>query len=86
MGIRASKYKSEEFATLSLYFPRRNNAGQLVYAFLICEIHLIKDLRMNLLIDNDIIFLESFVMDVKGKSILIRSCKVTVLIDVRQKG
>ena len=85
-GIRASKHKLREFAALSLYFSKKNNAWQLVYASLTYKIHIIKDLRANLLIDNNIISPESFVIDVKKGNVLIKSCKVTVLVNARQKG
>lgn len=84
--IEASRYKSEEFVALSLYVPGRDNADQQVYASLTCKIHLVKDLRANLLIDNDIILPEGFIIDIKKRSVLIRSCKVTVPINIRQKG
>ncbi len=83
-GIGASKHESREFAALSLYFPEKNNAGQLVYASITCEIHLVEDLRANLLIGNNIMFPEDFVIDVKGKKALIGSCKVTIPINARQ--
>ncbi len=85
-GIGASKHESGEFAVLSLYFPGKDNAGQLVYASLTCKIHLVEDLRANLLIGNDIMSPEGFVIDVKGKKALISSCEVTVPIDARQRG
>lgn len=84
-GIGASKHKLRKFAALSLYFPGKNNTGQLVYTFLTCKIHLVKDLKANMLIDNNIMSPEGFVIDVKGKSALSRSCGVTVPIDARQK-
>lgn len=85
-GIKASKYKSRKFATLLLYFLKRNNAASLVYVFLICKIHLVKDLRANLLSDNNIISTKGLVIDIKGKSALIKSCKVIVPIVIRQRG
>ena len=54
-SIGASKHELEKFAALLLYFPGRNNAGQQVYALLTCEIHLVEDLKANLLIANNII-------------------------------
>ena len=85
-GIRASKHKSGEFASLSLYFQGKDNARQLVYASLTCEIYLVEDLRANLLIENDIMSPEGFVINVKRKKALIGSCGVTVPIDARQCG
>lgn len=84
-GIRASKYKSEEFTALLFYFLRKNNTGQLVYTSLTCKIHLVKHLKANLLIGNVIKPQDSFVIDVKGKNALIRSCKMIVSIDIKQK-
>ena len=84
--IKASKHESGEFAALFLYFPGRDNTGQQVYAFLTCKIYLVKGLRANLLIGNNIMSPEGFIIDIKRRSILIRSCGVTVPIDVRQRG
>lgn len=80
---KASKHESGEFDGLLLYFPEKNNARQLVYTSLTYKIHLVEDLRANLLIGNDIMSSKSFVIDVKGKKALIGSCKVTILIDAR---
>lgn len=85
-GIAASKHKSRDFAALFLYFLGRNDAGQQVYASLTCEIHLVKGLKANLLIGNNIMSPEGFVIDVKKRSLLIGTCKVTVHIDARQHG
>lgn len=84
-GIKAFKNKSGEFAALSLYFPGKNNTKQLVYISLTCVIHLVKGLRANLLIGNNIISSEGFVIDVKWRSILISTCGVTIPINTRQK-
>lgn len=57
-GIGPFKYKSKEFAAFSVYFLDKKNAAQRVYASLTCQIDLVKSLKMNLLISNNIIFLE----------------------------
>lgn len=62
--IEVFKHKSEEFATLSLYFPRKNDIEQLAYISLTYKIYLVKDLRANLLIGNDIISLENFFINI----------------------
>lgn len=83
--IKASKHKSGKFIALSIYFSSKNNAKQLVYASLTYEIYLIKSLRANLLIGNNIIFPKGFVIDVKEFSVLIKSCKMISSINARQK-
>lgn len=84
-GIGASKHKSGKFATLLLYFLGKNNVGQLVYTSLTCEIYLVKDPKANLVIGNNIMFLKSFVIDIRGKNAFIKSCGVTITIDTRQR-
>lgn len=85
-GIGASKHESVEFAALSLYFPGKDSTGRLVYASIRCEIHLVKGLRVNLLIGNDILSPEGFIIDIGRKSALIRSCAVTISINTKQRG
>lgn len=82
-GIGASKYKSAEFAALSLSFPGKDDAGQLVYAALKCKIHLVVGLQANLLISNNILSPEGVVIDIGGRSALIGSCGVTVTINAK---
>lgn len=84
-GIRASRHESKEFVALSLYFLGKNSARKLVYALLRYKIHLVKGLRANLLIKNDIILPKNFVINIEKKTILIKSCGVIVFISVRQK-
>ncbi len=84
-GIGSSKHESGEYAALSLYFPGKDNTSQQVYASLTFEIHLVKGLRANLLIDNDIMSPESFIIDVIRKSVFIGSCGVTISINARQR-
>ena len=85
-GIGSSKHNSGEYAILFLYFSSKDNASQQVYASLTYKIHLIKGLRTNLLIGNNIMSLKNFIIDIKKKIVLIESCDVTVLINARQRG
>lgn len=84
--MEVSKHWSEVFAALFLYFSSKNDVDQLFYAFLTCEIHLVKSLRSNLWIANDIISLKDFVINVKRRSVFIESCEIAVPINIRQKG
>ena len=84
--IEVSRHESDKFAALSLYFSKKDGAGKLVYASLRCEIHLVEGLRANLLIGNDIMLPENFVIDIEKKTTLIESCRVTVPISARQRG
>lgn len=85
-NISTYKHESAEFAALLLYFSGKNNARHLVYIALNCEIYLVKGLRANLLISNNILSLEGVVIDIGKRSILIGSCGVTIAINVKQQG
>ncbi len=85
-GIGASKHESLEFAALSLYFSGRNGGGDLVYAALQCEIHLVEGLHANLLIGNDIMSPEGMIIDLGKKTALIGACGVTIDVNAKQRG
>lgn len=82
-SIGVSKHKSSKFAVLSLYFSSRNNIRKLVYTLLQCEIHLVKGLRANLLIDNDIISPKAMIIDLRKKTALIGACEVTINVNAK---
>lgn len=81
--ISASKHESAKVIALSLYFPGKNNAGQLVYITLNYENHLVKGFSANLLIGNNILSLKKVVIDIDRKSVLIESCGITITINVK---
>lgn len=85
-GIRVSKLESAEFAILFLYFLGKDSTGRLVYALIRCEIFLVKELRANLLISNNILSQESFIIDIGRKNALIWSCAVIISINTKQWG
>lgn len=84
--INASKHESVEFAALSLYFPGRNNAGEVVYASFEYEIYLIEGFQANLLIGNDILSPKNIIIDIGKKTALIKSCGVTIKMNAKQQG
>lgn len=84
--IGASKHESLEFAALSLYFPGKNAVGNLVYAALRCEIHLVEGLRANLLVSNDIMSPEAMVIDLGKKTAVMGACGVSIDVNARQRG
>lgn len=85
-GINTLKHKSAKFPVLSLYFPGKNNAEQLVYAVLNCEIDLVPGLQANLLISNNILSSKRVVIDIGRKSALIECCGVIVTNNAKQQG
>ena len=84
--IGASKHESAQFAELSLFLPGENEEGQKVYASIRCELHLVEGLRANILVGNDILAPERFVLNVGLGHALVGSCGVRIAIIARQRG
>ena len=85
-GIWTSKHKSAQFAEVSFFFPGDSNKRQRVYTSIRCKLHLVKGLRTNILIGNNILALKSFVLNVSLGHALVGSCGVKITIKARQKG
>ena len=85
-GIGASKHKSSEFAALSLYFLAKNAVGDLVYAALWYEIHLVEGLRANFLVGNNIMSPKAIVINLGKKTAIIGTCGVSIDVNASQRG
>ena len=85
-GIGALKHKSAQFVELFLFLSREDNKGQKIYAFIRRELHLVEGLRANILVDNDILAPESFVLNIGLGHTLVGSCGVKIAIRARQRG
>ena len=84
-GIGASKHESTQFAELSFFLPGEDNEGQKVYASIKCKLHLVERLRANILVGNNILAPESFVLNVGLGHALVGSCKVKIAVRARQR-
>lgn len=84
--IEISKHESAQFAEVSFFFPKKSNERQKVYTSIRSELYLVESLKANILIDNDILALESFVLNVALGHALVRSCGVKIAVGARQRG
>lgn len=84
-GVGSSKHETSEYITQDLYFPGTDGKGDKVLACARRELHLVEDLRVKVLIGNDIIGPEGITLDVANKKARIGSCGVTVQISRRRK-
>lgn len=82
--IGASKHKSEDFALTTIYIPSIDKKSHEVYASINCKLHLVDRLKANMLVDNDMLCIEEFTINLAISSALIRSCVVKININVRQ--
>lgn len=85
-GIETSKHKSTQFAEVFLFLLGESDEGQKVYTSIKCKLHLVEGLRANILIGNNILAPESFVLNVALGYTLVGSCRVKITIRARQKS
>ena len=82
-GIGTSRHESNEFALTALYIPGLDREGSEVYACIKCKLHLVEDLKANMLIGNNIFCTEGFTINLASAFAHILSCGVTIVINAR---
>lgn len=83
--IKASKYKSAQFATLFLFFPSKNETRKQVYISIKCNLYLVNGFQTNILVENNILLLESLMINVKKNCILGESFKIRIAMNIKQR-
>ena len=83
--LDTSQHQSSDYAIVSMYFVDVKNDSS-VKALIRREIHLVDNLKINMLIDNDVTVSEDVVLDLVKKQALIDSCDVTIALDVRSRA
>lgn len=85
-GIGISKHKSAQFAELFFFLLGEDDQKQKVYTFIKCELHLVKGLRVSILMGNDILTSNSFVLNIRLGHVVMGNYGVKITIRVRQKS
>lgn len=73
-NIKISKYKLDKFVSISLYFSYTNTKNKLIYTYIYQELNMVKDLKINLLVNNNIFAIERVIIDLANKTVMISSC------------
>lgn len=80
-GIGVFIHKSDEFAFTALYIPGLDREGSEIYVYIKCKLHLIRDLKANILIGNNIFYTKDFIINLANTSAHILSYKVTIIVN-----
>lgn len=83
-SIGALKHKSRDFILTTIYIPGIDKKCREVYAAISCELHLVDQLQANILVDNNLLYTESFVINLSIFFALIHSCDIKININARQ--
>lgn len=82
-GIGAFKYKSNEFFLTTFYILGFDWGSSEVYIYIKNELHLVEDLKPNILIGNDILYIKYFSINFTNLSTHILEFKVSIKIAAR---
>lgn len=78
--IDVNKHKTKKYVICFIFFRGKDSVGRKIRACLRREIHLVEGLKVNILIDIDVLIFENFVLDFQKSHALINSCDVIILI------
>lgn len=82
-SIGASRHKSEECALTALYIPGFDQRGTELYVYIKYKLYLVKGLKVNMLIGNNILCTEGFTINLASIFTHILSCRVTIVISTK---
>ena len=81
-NLKANRHFSNKYVIVSMYFKSKNVHENAVRAMITREVHLIDELKINILIDNDIFDSKLFDISMFNKSTYIKSCEITISITI----
>ena len=85
-GIGTATHLSKDFIHVPFYFPGMDNNGKPVLAEIRREVHLIEGLKAKMLVGNDILVPEGFILDLSNKEATISSCDTKIQISMKPQG
>lgn len=83
--LRTHNHELDEYAIVDFYFDEMNEQENLARAHFRREIHLVDDLKTNVLIENDILDFEKIVINSLIKIVSIKSCNVIILMKIKSR-
>lgn len=83
LGLEANQHATDKYTISDIYIPAKNTQEQLVTAHIRREVHLVPDLKSNMLIETDIMTPKQFVLDLSKKSAFIGSCFYKFNLDIK---
>lgn len=82
--IESTIHETAKYVRISVYFSDKRDDKQIMTC-ITRKIHLIDELKANILIDNDFLKLENFIINIKNRTAMISSCKIEIDLSIKQK-
>ncbi len=80
--LGANQYATDQYAIADIYISAKDGQGQEVIVHIRREIHLVEELKANMLVGTDIMTPEQFVLDLNKKTAFIGSCSYSFDLDI----
>ena len=80
--LNINKHMFDEYVIIDIYFLKHKNDNAIIIK-ITRETHLIDDLKINMLIENDCIDFKKIIVDVANNIVYINSCDVIVAMNVK---
>lgn len=84
--IGSTLHITNRYIFTPIYFPAVDENGQAILAEIKKEIHIVKDLKAQMLIRNDVLVPEEFAIDLKDQKATIHSCKAKINLIIGLRG
>lgn len=85
-GIGTNKHATNRYAIVPISITGTGPGGTSAVTRFRREVHLVQDLKTNILLGSDVLCPECFVIDLDKKEALIGSCQVTIPIDIGSRN
>lgn len=78
-GLGLAKYESTKYANINIYLPAKTSNNKTALILISVEVHLINNLKANLLLGVDILGTYGITLDYSNQQMLVNNCKDTVV-------
>ena len=83
--IKSFTHEFVEYVCISVYFSGLTKNDFSALTFIARKIHLINDLKIKMLIENDLLNSKNFIIDIEKKSTTIENCEINISLKIQSK-
>ena len=83
--LNTTKHFTDKYAIVSMYFLEKNKNDKIIKTKIIRKVHLVNNLKTNMLIENDVLKSKKFDIFISISSVYIDSCDVIISIFIRNR-
>ena len=80
--LNTNRHQTWKYVVCNIYLSKSKNDKNVI-SFIQREVYLMNNFKINMLIDNDIIDFEQFIIDIKIKQIVIKNIDVSIFIEIK---